>query len=638
MTRYHGLLTVLCCAMLACPGGHAAERAREWPHYGHDTGDARFSPLKQITPANVTGLQKIWTFHMRPAGLNVPAPNSSPAGTEQPSHRPFLGSEATPLVVDGKMLVATPYGRLVALNAMTGAEVWAFDLPGNDVPATRGVEYWPGGRIVMTTRRGKLMEISLNTGELVKEFGDNGVLDLKTPDVMNGFSGASLGFSAPPAVIGNVIVTGSRVQESPTLGPSGDVRGWDARTGKALWTFHTVPRPDEPGHETWEGDSWRHRSGVNVWNVPIGDAKRGIVYLPIGAPTLDRWGGDRHGANLYSNAVVALNARTGKYLWHFQTVHHDVWDLDLPSITLIDVKKKNGRMVPAIAAMNKTSVLFMLDRTTGKPLFDVREVPVPTDTDIPGEQIWPTQPMSVTPPLAKVSYDGGDIAAVTPELKAFCEQLVQDKNVTPSRMFQPLRTDSAVASFPSSLGGIDWGGAAFDPGRGIYVANSNNLAALAQMVKQPDGTYAMKDGYLYFWNPRTHQPCNAPPWGNLSAIDVNSGKLLWQVTLGISDDLPPGQQETGRFNIGDPMMTAGGLIFIGATDDSRFRAFDTATGKELWGTKLAGVANSGPISYLGRDGRQYVAVVGTGGNNGGIRATSDEIVAFALPAKPGSKR
>lgn len=633
MKRYLVRSAVLLCATLACVGSRAAERAQEWPHYGHDTGDTRFSPLKQITSANVAGLQKVWTFHMRPPGVDAPAPGAASGASQQRGRGLFLGTEVTPLVIEGKMIVATPYGRLVALDATTGVEIWAFDLPDKEVPATRGVEYWPGdgGRIVMGTRRGKLMEISLQTGELVKTFGDNGILDVKTPEVMNGFANAPLGFSAPPAIVGDVIVTGSRVQEAPAHGPSGDVRGWDARNGKLLWTFHTIPRPGEPGHETWEGEDWLHRSGVNVWNVPIGDAKRGIVYLPLGAPTFDRWGGDRHGANLYSNAVVALDARTGKYLWHFQTVHHDVWDLDLPSITLIDVRK-NGRTIPAIAAMNKTSVLFMLDRVTGKPLFDVREVPVPTDTDIPGEQIWPTQPMSVTPPLAKVTYEAGDIAAVTPELKAYCEQLVKDKNVTPSRMFQPLRTDSAVASFPSSLGGIDWGGAAFDPDRGIYVANSNNLAALAQMVKQPDGTYAMKDGYSYFWNPRTHQPCNAPPWGNLSAVDVNSGKILWQVPLGISDDLPPGQQQTGRFNIGNPMVTAGGLIFIGATDDARFRAFDTATGKELWATRLAGIANSGPVSYRGKDGRQYIAVAGTGGNNGGLRATSDEIVAFALPA------
>lgn len=625
------LPALLACAALACLGARAGERAQEWPHYGHDTGDTRFSPLTQITPTNVGTLQRVWTYHMRPAGMTASSADGPPGAPP----RLYRGSEVTPLVVDGKMIVATPYGRLVALDANTGAELWAFNLPDGDVPASRGVDYWPGdgGRVVMTTRRGKLMEIGLATGQLVNSFGNGGMRDMKTPEVMGRFPDAPLGFSAPPAIIGDVIVTGSRVQESPAQGPAGDVRGWDARSGKLLWTFHTVPRPGEPGHETWEGDSWRDRTGVNVWNVPIGDAARGIVYLPLGAPAFDRWGGDRHGANLYSNAVVALDARSGKYLWHFQTVHHDVWDLDLPPITLVDVRK-DGRTIPAIAAMNKTSVLFLLDRVTGKPLYDVKEVPVPTDTDIPGEQIWPTQPMSVTPPLAKVTYDAGDIAAVTPQLKAYCEKLVADKHVTPSRMFQPLRMDSAVASFPSSLGGIDWGGAAFDPTRGIYAANSNNLAALAQMVKKSDGSYAMKDGYAYFWDPRTHQPCNAPPWGNLSAVDVNSGKILWQVPLGISDDLPAGQQNTGRFNIGDPMMTAGGLIFIGATDDLRFRAFDTATGKEMWAVKLAGVANSGPISYQGQGGRQFIAVVATGGNNGGVPATSDEVTAFALPAKP----
>ena len=624
------LISAALCCLAAAPFAGAAERAEEWPHYGHDTGDARFSPLKQITSENVAKLQQAWTFHMRPASLDAApaAPGRGGRGGR------FSGSEVTPLVIDGKMIVSTPYGRVVALNAQTGEEIWAFDLPGNDVPATRGVEYWAGngkeGRIVITTRAGNLMEISIRTGELIPEFAKGGIENLKTPDVMNGNPKAFYGFSAPASVIGDVIITGSRVQETPTIGAAGDIRGWDVRTGKALWTFHTIPRPGEPGHDTWEGDSWKNRSGVNTWNVPIGDAKRGIVYVPLGAPTFDRWGGDHHGANLYSDAIVALNARTGKYMWHFQTVHHDVWDLDLPSATLIEVKK-GGRVIPAIAVMNKTSVLFMLDRVTGKPLYDVKEVPVPTDTDIPGEQIWPTQPASVTPPLAKVTYDAGDIAAVTPDLKAYCEKMVKDKNVTASKMFQPLRTDSAVASFPSSLGGTDWGGAAFDAGRGVYVANSNNLAALAQMVTQPDGSYGMKDGYLYFWNPQTRQPCNAPPWGNLSGIDVNSGKILWQVILGVSDDLPTGQQNTGRFNVGDPMMTASGLTFIGATDDARFRAFDSMTGKELWTVKLTATANSGPVSYLGKDGRQYIAVVGTGGNNGGVPATSDEITAFALP-------
>jgi len=329
---------------------------------------------------------------------------------------------------------------------------------------------------------------------------------------------------------------------------------------------------------------------------------------------------------------VALDAKTGKYLWHFQTVHHDIWDLDLPSASLVEVKL-GGKAIPAIAAMNKTSVLFLLDRVTGKPLFETKEVPVPTETDIPGEEPWPTQPMSVTPPLAKVTYQGGDVADVTPELKSFCEKLIADKHVVASAMFQPLRTDAAVASFPGSLGGVDWGGSAFDPQRGVLVANTNNLAALPTMIKSPDGSYGMKDGYLYFWKPDTRQPCNAPPWGQLSGVDVNTGKIKWQVPLGVSDDLPADKQHTGRVNLGNPMVTAGGLTFIGATDDARFRAFDTMTGAVLWEIKLPATASTGPVSYRGRDGRQYVAVVATGGNNAGVRPMADDVIAFALPDK-----
>ena len=620
------------CFCLLPMAGQAADLSLEWPHHGHDTGSMRYSPLRQITPQNVDKLQKVWSFHMRPANVEVPAadPRLAEGATSRRASR-FLQSEATPLVIDGKMIVGTPYGRIVALNSQTGVEIWTYQLPDGDVPAMRGVEYWPSGkRIVATTRSAKLIELSVETGKPVPGFGTNGVLDLKTPDVMNGHPDVLYSFSSPPLVIGDVIVTGSRVQEAPTFGASGDVRAWDVRTGKKLWTFHVIPQPGEPGHETWEGDSWKDRSGVNVWTAPIGDAERGIVYLPVGAPTFDRWGADRHGANLYGNAIVALNAKTGKYLWHFQTVHHDIWDLDLPAASLIEVKQ-GGKTVPGIAVMNKTAILFMLNRVTGKPLYEIKEVAVPTETDIPNEQVWPTQPMSVTPPLSKLTYDNSDLANVTPEHRAYCEKLAKDKTVTASKMFQPLRADSAVASFPGSLGGSDWGGAAFDPARGIYVANTNNLAALAQMVKRPDGSYGMKDGYAYFWNPATRQPCSAPPWGNLNAVDVNTGKILWQVTLGVSDDLPAGQQNTGRVNIGNPMITAGGLAFIGATDDNRFRAFDSANGKELWSFKLEGMANTGPVSYQGKDGRQYVAVIATGGNSAGVPATTDEITAFALP-------
>jgi quinoprotein glucose dehydrogenase len=631
-------LVFLLGTLVACPplmAGQMASPAQEWRTYGHDSGGMRHSPLGQITPRNVQDLAPAWTFHMRPASLDIAAANPQPAALERgrPASR-FIGSEMTPLVANGLMILATPYRRIVAVDATAGTQVWAYDLPASDAPATRGVAYWAGGRgakprIIVTTRSGNLTALDAATGEPVSGFGTNGTVSLKTPDVLNGFPNAYLGFSSPALVLGDVIVAGSRVQEAPTLGAAGDVRAFDVRTGRQLWSFHTIPQPGEVGFGSWEGDSWKKRSGVNVWTTIIGDEKRGIVYLPIAAPTFDRWGADRRGQNLFSDSIVAVNAKTGKYLWHFQTVHHDIWDLDLPSATLIEVKRAR-KIVPAIAVMNKTSILFMLDRVTGKPLFEVKEVPVPTDTDIPGEQPWPTQPVSVTPPLAKLTYKQGDVADVTPELKTYCENLIAEKHVVASGMFQPLRTDSAVASFPGSLGGIDWGGAAFDPGRGLLVANTNNLAALPTMIARPDGSYGMKDGYLYFWNPKTRQPCNAPPWGQFSAVDVNTGMIKWQVPLGVSDDLPGDLRNTGRVNLGNPMVTAGGLAFIGATDDSRFRAFETATGKLLWEAKLPATASSGPVSYRGRDGRQYIAIVATGGNNAGVPASADDVIAFAV--------
>lgn len=633
-----GRLTFALSILFACSPlvGRAASPPEEWRTYGHDTGGMRHSPLRQITPANVQDLAPAWTFHMRPASMDVAAANvqSGPPERFRPNTR-FIGSEMTPLVVNGLMFLATPYRRVVAIDATSGKQVWAYDLPGNDAPASRGVSYWPGEhgakpRIIVSTRNGNIIALDAATGELARGFGAEGSINLKTPDVLNGFANGFFGFSSPVLVLGNVIVAGSRVQEAPTLGTAGDVRAFDALTGKRLWTFHTIPQPGEPGYGTWEGDSWKRRSGVNVWTTLIGDEKRGIVYLPIAAPTFDRWGSDRHGQNLFSDSIVAVEAKTGKYLWHFQTVHHDIWDLDLPSATLIEVKR-DGKSIPAIALMNKTSILFMLDRVTGKPLYEVKETPVPTDTDIPGEQPWPTQPMSVTPPLAKVTYDQGDVAAVTPELKSYCDSLIAEKHVVASKLFQPLRTDSAVASFPGSLGGVDWGGAAFDPGRGLLVVNTNNLAALATMVARPDGSYGMRDGYLYFWNPKTRQPCNAPPWGQFSAVDVNTGQIKWQVPLGVSDELPADRRDTGRVNLGNPMVTAAGLAFIGATDDSRFRAFDTMTGKLLWEAKLPATASTGPISYRGKDGRQYIAVVATGGNNAGVPASADDVIAFALP-------
>jgi quinoprotein glucose dehydrogenase len=611
----------------------AAPADSDWPSYGTDQGATRYSTLKQITPENVSKLQVAWTYHMRPAGyVPPPLPPGLPPGFRMTG---FSSSQATPIVIKGVMYFPSPYGKIVALDADTGKEIWTYQMPQRDQASTRGVQYWPGTKgakpeIVFGTRSGRLIALDAATGVPVPTFGTAGIVDMKTPEVMNGNSRSQYGMSGPPAIYGDLIITGSRVQESPSLGARGDVRAWDARTGALAWTFHTVPQPGEVGHETWEGDSWKNRSGVNVWTQIVVDEKRGIAYLPIAAPAFDRWGGDRKGDNLFGNSIVAVDAKTGKYLWHFQVVHHDIWDVDLPAATLIDVKK-DGRTIPAIAVMSKMAIMFILDRVTGKPIYDVKEVPVPTETDIPGEQPSPTQPMpSAPPPLTRLSFDMADMAAITPELKARCQKMADDFHIVSSRMFQPLRADSAVASFPGSLGGVDYGGGAFDPQRGLYIVNVNSLASPQQLAKQANGSWDLARGYVYFMDRETRTPCGPPPWGELVAVDVGKGTIAWRRPLGTTDSLPEGKRDTGRLSSGAPIATASGLAFFGSTDENKMRAFDTRTGKLLWTAPLPAAIYGSTMTYQGKSGRQYVAAVDTGGFNG-APVLSDEVLAFALP-------
>ena len=621
--RRAGWAVAAAAALIVEPSALAQPAQGDWSSYGRDSGGGRHSPLRQITTANVGKLRLAWTYHMRPAEV---------AAADATDFRP---SEVTPLVIDGVMYVPTPYGRVVALNADTGAEVWSFTLPNNGRPAFRGVAYWAGDRatkprVVFGTNQGKLIALDAATGAPAAGFGVDGVVEMKTPEVINGQGRPNLVMTSPPLIVGNLVVTGSRVQEYPSLGPTGDVRAWDARTGKLVWTFHTIPQPGEPGFGTWEGDSWKNRSGANVWTHPIADIPRGIVYLPIATPSFDRWGADRKGANLFGNSIVAVEAATGKYRWHFQTVHHDLWDVDLPNATLVDVKR-NGRTIPAIAVANKMALLFILDRVTGKPLFEVKEVPVPTETDIPDEQVWPTQPVPVLPPpLARTEFRMSELTDLTPEIKAGCEKLVKEWNVVESKFYQPPLTGAAVAHFPGGQGGVSWGGSVFDPATGLYITNITNMASPAQLSKQPDGGYGLKHGYRYFWNAANRIPCQKPPWGELVAVDVSRGTIAWRKTLGVTDSLPEALRNTGRPTAGGPMATAGGVTFIGATDDRRFRAFDSQNGAPLWETKLAGSIYASPMTYAGKSGKQYVAAVATGGMTGSD-ATSDEVVAYSLP-------
>jgi quinoprotein glucose dehydrogenase len=599
----------------------------DWPNYGNDDGGARFSPLTQITPANVGKLKVAWEFHLNQAPSTLAPPRPG-----QPRRLPY--STATPIVVNDVMYFPSPYGRVIALNATTGKQIWAYDLPKGDQPPFRGVSYWPGDgrhgpRILFGTINGFLIALDAKTGERIAAFGTDGLVDLKTPEIIRGLPQGGYGVTAPGSIYKNLIILGSRLQESPTLGPAGDVRAFDVVTGKLAWTFHTIPGPGEKFHDTWEGDSWKNRSGVNVWNLMTVDKARGIAYLPVGAPTLDRYGGDHKGDNLFSDSLVAVDAATGKYLWHYQVTHHDIWDWDLHTPpTLLEVKQ-NGRTIPAVAVINKNGLLFILNRVTGKPIFQVNEVPVPPSSE-PSEAAAPTQPVPVKPePLARASIRPDEITDITPEQKAYCEKLVSDRNLRFGGRFEPISSDRPMIHFPSSEGGPEWGGGAFDPKNGLFLINVNNRGSIEQLVKNPDGSWRFTGGT--FQNPQTRMLCQPPPWGELWAIDVNTGDTAWHVPLGVTDNAPAGKQDTGRVSNGGPILTASGLTFIAGTDDSRFRAFDTKTGKEIWTWKLDYSGHSTPITYRGKDGKQYVALIATGGSYLGSPSGGDSLLAFALP-------
>ena len=525
-------------------------------------------------------------------------------------------SEMTPLVI-GNVMYLTTVQRAVALEADTGKQIWEYEIRDQGLPAIRGLAYWPGdgqspATVFFGTEAGFLIALNAATGKQVPGFGDEGVLNLKT-GMTEKFPGAHYGLSSAPAIYKNLIITGSHVQEQPQLGPSGDIRAFDAHTGKLAWTFHTIPQPGEAGHETWKGDSWKDRSGANVWGVMTVDVANGLVFLPIGCATYDYYGGDREGANLYGDSLVALDAATGKVKWFFQTTHHDVWDRDLESAPVLLDVVHGGRKIPAVAVMTKQTLLFFFDRLTGKPIYPIEERSVPQDGAIAGEHLWPTQPFPVvTPPLSRTSFSMDELAKVTPEHEKFCKDLVESSGgIRPGGIFTPFN-EKPTAMFPATLGGSNWHGASFDAKLGYLLVNTQSLGELFQIsVEGERGPIARRK---LFWDPNNHWPCQQPPWGEFIAVDVNTGKIAWRVPLGSFPELDAkGIHGAGTPNIGGSIASAGGVSFIGATLDNKFRAFDSKTGKELWAVDVGAAVHSIPITYQGRDGKQYVAVMVSGG-------------------------
>ncbi len=586
----------------------------DWPMYRGELTGTGYSTLNEIAADNVAGLEQVWAYSLR-AGATDDVNGRSAAAA----------SQATPIVIDGVMYLPAA-DRVVALDPLSGTEIWRHTVP-DSRPSRRGVAYWPGdGELaprIFFTVGDKLLAIDAATGLTASDFGVDGVVDLVIP------------YLSVPLVFENIIVVGANTPPGAP-GGIGNPRAYDARTGEKIWEFKSVPPPGQPGNESWEGDSWENRLGANAWPFYFTmDRERELLYLPLASPIPFAYGGDRSGANLFANSVVAVNVRNGEYVWHFQTIHHDLWDHDPPAPpTLIDIESADGS-VPALAVTTKSGYLFFLNRVTGEPVYEVAERKVPA-SEVPGEQVFPTQPVPlVTPPMARVGFDLVDLVTAldtSAEHAAACEALAQEQGVlvnngpyTPWVYRSAGSTSHTTLLFPGLGGGPNWGGVAYDPRTRLAFVFAANVGTLGWVEDAEDGA----DLPFSLGGPRSSSfqvqlngeslPCQIPPWGQLSAVDTRTGELVWRQAVGVSESLPPGRQNTGRPGRASALITAGNLLFIAATDDNRIRALDTGTGRQLWEASLSGRGNANPMTYLGRDGRQYLAI-----------AATDELVVFRL--------
>lgn len=642
----------------------------DWPHFNRDPGSSRYSPLKQITVENVSSLQLAWSYPpavQKPGKVKpVQAPITAKPGKKRvsaadsvmaeamiqgniPLNTGGVGLRAVPVVVGGVMYL--PAGnQVVAVDASNGEEVWRHTLPDGVFASSYGVNYWPGTedvapRIFFTTNKRSLFALEAATGRPAAGFGKQGVVKM------------GVAWRGVPVVVGNTLAIGARVIETPQdPGAPGDTRAFDAVTGALNWVFHSVPGPAEVGHETWLDDGWRDRSGANVWGPHMTvDDQLGLLYFTLGSPSSNYYGGDRPGNNLFGNSIVAVDGDTGEYRWHFQTVHHDIWDYDNPPApALVDIQQ-DGETIPALAQVGKTGLMFILDRRTGKPVFGVEERPVARG-DVPGEWYSPTQPFPRKPvPLARMSFSQKDRVTAedtTAEHAANCAALVKAYggfyNAGPFTPFLFHKKGSPPPStiiFPGNLGGTLWGGMATDQRRGYIFVYTQDLGSIGwTMEKEKKGgsyvgygeerksdlpyTRGSLEGQIQHskfaasaGEGRRIYPCQKPPWGRLNAVDANTGEVVWQRPVGIAEDLPEGKRITGLpYGHAGPTATAGDLLFYAALSDAQLRAFNSVTGDELWSAKLRGAAITQPVTFLGSDGRQYVSITVAG-----------IVKAFALP-------
>jgi quinoprotein glucose dehydrogenase len=623
----------------------SCSNAQDWPAYGGDLGATRYSSARQIDRGNVGTLAVAWTYHTGEAerrGKNF----------EQGA------SEATPILADGKLLVCTPFNRLIALDPQTGKELWVFDANisplfwGGNQLTCRGVAVWhdravaPGSacaaRVFMATNDARVLALDVATGRPCDAFGQGGTA-LQQPDIPTLFEG-EYQITSPPTVAGDILMVGSAMADTlRTRSPSGRITAFDARSGAIVWHFDAIPRSaDDPAAATWENGSWADTGGGEMWSVGAVDEARDLVFFPMGDATATFYGGTHKGANLYTDSVVALRASTGKLVWQFQTVHHDIWDYDLAAQPTLVTVKRDGRDVDAVVEATKMGYVFVLDRETGTPLFPVEERPMPA-SDVPGEEASPTQPVPVAPPPLVPQH-------LTPDdawgLSFFDRRACAGK-IAALRSEGPYTPPSFKGTilFPFTGGGVNWGGGAVDPAQGFFIVNTTRLAHVIRLIPRPEfraaaAAHPGAESGAHFGTPYAIQreilfsplgiPCNPPPWGMLTAVDLNAGTIRWNAVLGsLPESAPlPLPVQWGTPTLGGPIVTAGGLVFIAATLDRTIRAFDVSTGTELWHAPLPASATATPMTYeLG--GRQYVVIV-AGGNPRARAKPSDAIVAFAL--------
>ena len=606
----------------------ASAAAQEWPSYGGDPGGQRFSGAAQITPQNVGRLAPAWIFH---------------TGERRPAGAKGASFEDTPILADGRLLVCTPTDRVFALDPLTGREIWAFDpklapglRPANDF-LCRGVAVWRdaaaaagadcAARVVLATLDLRVIELDLATGRPCAGFGKQGTVRV-SPAAPQRYAGATT-LASPPAAVGDTLVVGSTVDDmSAARAPGSAVRGLDARTGAVRWWFD--PTPKDPA-------GLRESSGGNVWAPIAADPATGRVFLPTASPSAAYWGGERQGDDRFASSVVALDASTGAPVWSFQATHHDIWDYDVAAQPSLVTLRRNGEDVPAVVVATKTGFVFVLDRDTGRPLFPVSEQSAPA-SDVPGEAAAPTQPVpSAPPPLVSQRLTPGDAWGVAFIDRWLCRRQIE--KLRSDGLYTPPSVRGSI-EYPSPGGGVNWGGGAFDPKDSLYIVNAMNLAFVVRLIPRadyaaaraaaPDAEIGLGLGTPYaaertFLASIFGIPCNRPPWGTLTAVDLRAGTIRWQaplgsMALGLVQGLP---------NLGGPIVTASGLVFIAAAIDDKLRAFDVHTGRELWQAPLPAGGQATPMTYIA-GGRQFVVIAAGGHARLGTKF-GDAVVAFALP-------